>query len=150
MKYLNRLLLLLPLLLVSATEAVCKGSEKIERVEEIYTWKAEPNPFLDSIFVGFNIVTVVAIVVMVVCGGIWLFQKYILKQESSASAKTAAAKGPEKKAESKKEESEKSEPEASKSDEPKGEEEAGESKNESQDESDDHEESATEEKKDEE
>ncbi|MCA9801692.1 MAG: hypothetical protein KC777_06880 [Cyanobacteria bacterium HKST-UBA02] len=146
MKYLNRLLLLLPVLLVSATEAVCKGSEKIERVEEIYTWKAEPNPFLDSIFVGFNIVTVVAIVVMVVCGGIWLFQKYVLKQESSASAKAAAAKGPE----TKKEESEKSESEASKSDEPKGEEEAGESKNETQDESDDNEESATEEKKDEE
>lgn len=146
MKYLNRLLLLLPVLLVSANEAVCKGSEKIERVEEIYTWKAEPNPFLDSIFVGFNIVTVVAIVVMVVCGGIWLFQKYILKQESSASAKAAAAKGPE----TKKEESEKSEPEASKSDEPKGEEEAGESKDETQDESDDNEESATEEKKDEE
>jgi len=142
MKYLNRLLLLLPVLLVSATEAICKGSEKIERVEEIYSWKAEPNPLLDSIFVGFNIVTVVAIVVMVVCGGIWLYQKYVLKKERPAGPAAAAAKGPEK--------SEKSEPEANKSDEPEGQEEAGESKDENQDESDDNEESAAEEKKDEE
>lgn len=142
MKYLNRLLLLLPVLLVSATEAVCKGSEKIERVEEIYSWKAEPNPLLDSIFVGFNIVTVVAIVVMVVCGGIWLYQKYVLKKERPAGPAAAAAKGPEK--------SEKSEPEANKSDETEDQEEAGESKDENQDESDDNEESAAEEKKDEE
>lgn len=139
MKYFNRLLLLLPVLLASATEAVCKGSEKIERVEEIYSWKAEPNPLLDSIFVGFNILTVVAIVVMVVCGGIWLYQRYVLKKERPAGPVAAAAKGPEK-----------SEPEAKKSDEPEGQAEAGESKDESQDESDDDEESATEEKKDEE